>query len=191
MQWHDILGAVLIDYFAGSPYVVDTEVDLSLRKQYLDIKVGPTVIRLLVIRELPDEPANAMLKLFSVVPEQIEFACRHYHPMSSSTTGIVDRLVAFYRKEDKKMEDKNMATTLEELNRKVMKELLEAATVTDRLRGLTPAQRLEGLPAEERVKGLPAEERVKGLPAEDRLKGLSLEEIEAYVQKLKRGNSSK
>ena len=32
MQWHDLLGAVLIDFFDGSPYVVETEVDLSLRK---------------------------------------------------------------------------------------------------------------------------------------------------------------
>lgn len=39
MQWHDILGAVLIDFFEGSPYVVETEVDLSLKKQFLDILV--------------------------------------------------------------------------------------------------------------------------------------------------------
>lgn len=39
MQWHDLLGAVLIDYFAGSAFEVDTEVDLSLKKQFLDIVV--------------------------------------------------------------------------------------------------------------------------------------------------------
>ena len=39
MQWHDVLGAVLIDFFEGSPYVVNTEIDLSLKKQFLDIVV--------------------------------------------------------------------------------------------------------------------------------------------------------
>ena len=39
MQWQDLLGAVLIDFFDGSPFVVNTEVDLSLRKQFLDIVV--------------------------------------------------------------------------------------------------------------------------------------------------------
>jgi hypothetical protein len=37
MQWHELLGAVLIDFFQGSPYEVQTEVDLSQRKQLLDI----------------------------------------------------------------------------------------------------------------------------------------------------------
>ena len=241
MQWHELLGAVLIDFFDGSPYVVETEVDLSLRKQYLDIVVirkkegdfqrllpdgftplanhnlisfkshqdtfdswtvqeligyyvnyrkqaspsttrllsedqfrlfgissrfpeslikhftleerGPGVydmsvgslrIRLLVIRELANEPANAMLMLFSLVPEQIDFACRHYRPWSAHTTGIVDNLISMYRKEDT-----SMATTLEELNQKLLNEALEKASVKDLLKRLTVAQRLEGLPTEE------------------------------------------
>jgi hypothetical protein len=251
MQWHDLLGAVLIDFFDGSPYVVQTEVDLSLKKQYLDIVVirkkegefhrslpdglaplanynlisfkshqdtfdfwsvleligyyvnyrkqaSPTLdpllpeeqfrlfcitsrfpenlarqipleecqsgvydinvgllrIRLLAIRNLTNEPANAMLKLFSIVPEQIEFACRHYHPTSEHTTGIVDNLIRMYRKEDNKM-----ASTLEELNRKLLKEALEKASVEDRLKGLT---------------------------TEQILKRLSPEEIEAYLRSLKK-----
>jgi hypothetical protein len=259
MQWHDLLGAVLIDFFDGSPYVVETEVDLSLKKQYLDIvvirkkegdfqralpdgfsplsnhnlisfkshqdtfdgwsvlefighyvnyrkqtspsldqllaeeqfrlfgitarfpeslakqvrleeiqtgvydiNVGPLRIRLLVIRDLPNEPANAMFKLFSVAPDQIEFACRHYRPSSPRTTGIVDKLISKYR-----MEDARMATTVEELNRKLMKEAMEMASVKDRLKGLT---------------------------TQERLKGLSAEEIEAYLRGLKkkkpRGKSS-
>jgi hypothetical protein len=109
-----------------------------------DINVGPLPIRLLVIRNLPDRPANAMLKLFSIVPAQIEFACRHYHPLSPYTTGIVDDLIRMYRKEDKRM-----ASTIEELNRKIIREALESATVDDRLRGLTVKDRLKGLSAEE------------------------------------------
>jgi hypothetical protein len=128
-----------------------------------DINVGPLRIRLLVIRDLPNEPVNAMFKLFSIVPDQLEFACRQYQKMSSRTTGIVDNLIAKYRKEDPKM-----ATTIEELNRKLMKEAMEMASVKDRLKGLTPEQRIEGLPAEEI------------------LKRLSAQEIEAYLRTLKK-----
>lgn len=264
MQWHDLLGAVLSDFFDGSPFVVQSELDLSLKKQFLDIvvirkgegefhrplpdglaplanhnlitfkshqdtfdfwsvlelvgyyvnyrkqaspsldqllsedqfrlfgitprfpeglakqipleeiqsgvydmNIGPLRIRLLVIRKLADEPVNAMLKLFSLVPEQIDFACQHYHPMSEHSTGIVDELIRMYRKEDR-----NMATFLEELNRKLLKEALEKATVNERLRGLTPEQRLEGIPAEER------------------LKGLSTQEIEAYLRAAKKDHHS-
>jgi hypothetical protein len=109
-----------------------------------DISVGPLRIRLLVIRELPNQPANAMFKLFSVVPDQIEFACRTYRPSSPHTTGIVDNLISKYRKEDVRM-----ATTIEELNRKLMKEAMEMASVDERLKGLTPKERLKGLSAEE------------------------------------------
>ena len=119
-----------------------------------DISIGPLRIRLLVIRNLANEPANAMLKLFSIVPEQIDFACQHYRPLSPHTTGIVDNLISMYRKEDN-----SMATTLEELNRKIRKELLETASVQERLKGLT---------------------------AEERLKGLSPEEIAAYLRGLKK-----
>ncbi len=53
MQWHDLLGAVLDDFFKDSPFVVETEIDLSLRKQMLDI----VIIRKTegkLDRELPD-----------------------------------------------------------------------------------------------------------------------------------------
>lgn len=128
-----------------------------------DIKVGGKAVRLLVIRQLAEQPANAMLKLFSLVPVQIDFACQHYRPFTHDITGIVDQLIVMYGKEDR-----NMATTLEELNRKIRKQMLESASVEERLKGLTPEQRLEGLPAEER------------------LKGLSAEEIEAYLRTLKK-----
>jgi hypothetical protein len=263
MQWHELLGAVLIDYFEGSPYSVQTEVDLSLKKQLLDIlvirkgkgelhrplpdgmaplanhnlisfksyrdtfdnwslleliayyvnyrkqasadrdllpeahfrlfgiaarfphklakqftleetqagvydiNIGSTCIRLLVIRDLADKLPNAMLKLFSAVPKQIEFACEHYHPIHENLTGIVEGMISLYLKEDKQM-----AITLRELTRKALEEM----PLSERLRGLTPEQRMADLPAEERLKGLPAEERLKGLPAE---------EIEKYLRQLK------
>ena len=136
-----------------------------------DINIGPLQIRLLVVRNLADEPANAMLKLFSIVPEQIEFACRYYRPVSQHTTGIVDNLIRVYRKEDM-----SMASTLEELNQKILKEALETASIDDRLKGLSP---------DDRLKGLTAEQILKRFSPDDRLKGLTTEEIEAYLRTLK------
>ncbi len=46
IAWHRILGTALAQEFAGSPFAVDTELDLSFRQQRLDI---------LIIRKLPGE----------------------------------------------------------------------------------------------------------------------------------------
>jgi hypothetical protein len=37
VDWHRLFGLVLTDFFAGSPFVVELEKDLSLKKQLLDV----------------------------------------------------------------------------------------------------------------------------------------------------------
>ena len=49
--------------------------------------------------------------------------------------------------------------------------------------------RLKGLRAEQVLSRFNTEDRLKGLRAEDRLKGLRVEEIEFYLEKLKKGKS--
>ena len=39
MDWHRHFGLLLSDFFTGSPYVVELEKDLSLKKQLLDIVI--------------------------------------------------------------------------------------------------------------------------------------------------------
>jgi hypothetical protein len=39
MNWHRLFGLILSDFFAGSPYMVELEKDLALRKQLLDVVV--------------------------------------------------------------------------------------------------------------------------------------------------------
>jgi len=39
MNWHRLFGLILSDFFAGSPYLVELEKDLALRKQLLDVVV--------------------------------------------------------------------------------------------------------------------------------------------------------
>jgi hypothetical protein len=39
VDWHRLFGLLLMDYFTNSPYVVETEVDLSVQQQFLDVIV--------------------------------------------------------------------------------------------------------------------------------------------------------
>jgi hypothetical protein len=50
-NWHALFGLILTDFFAGSPFVVETEKDLSLKAQFLDVVIvrrlpGPVSLRL-------------------------------------------------------------------------------------------------------------------------------------------------
>ena len=243
MQWHDLLGAVLLDYFAGSPFVVETEFDLSLKKQFLDIVVirkergefarplpdgfgplanhnlvsfkshqdafdawtlqelvgyyvcyrkqvsdekkllpttvfrligisarfpenlakeiplvrrqagvydiewGALTIRLIVIRELPEEDANTILLFFSKAASQVKFAVGHYRATNASASGLIDEMVRYYKKEDKQM-----AITLADLNRIAKQRMLEEMTTEERLKGVPTDERLKGVPKRELAK---------------------------------------
>ena len=39
MNWHRLFGLLLTDFFAGSPFVVELEKDLSIKKQLLDVVI--------------------------------------------------------------------------------------------------------------------------------------------------------
>src|SRR5205807_8738060 len=39
MNWHRHFGLLLTDFFTGSPFIVELEKDLSLRKQLLDVVI--------------------------------------------------------------------------------------------------------------------------------------------------------
>jgi hypothetical protein len=39
VDWHRLFGLFLTDFFAGSPFAVEMEKDLSLKQQYLDVVV--------------------------------------------------------------------------------------------------------------------------------------------------------
>jgi hypothetical protein len=54
------------------------------------------------------------------------------------------------------------------------------------LEELTPAQRLKGLSPEQRLKGLTPEQRLNGLSPEEFLKRLPLDDLEAYLAKVKK-----
>src|SRR5262249_34722983 len=39
MDWHRLFGLMLTDFFTGSPFVVELEKDLSIKKQLLDVVI--------------------------------------------------------------------------------------------------------------------------------------------------------
>jgi hypothetical protein len=277
LNWHRFFGLILIDFFSDSPFVVELEKDLSIKKQLLDIvilrkeegafnkrlpdgfenltrhnlitfkshqetlddwtlkeltghyvnyrkQVSPTmqallpeehfrlyavsarfpqglaqqleltaiqpgvyecrrgtdVVRILVLRQLPQTTHNALLHLFSASADRVRYGAEHYKLQSEDTSGLLQRLFESYSREGL-----NMPYTMADFRRDYVKEHLKDLTLEERfqgvppeerLKGLSPEERLKGLPPEERLKGLPPEERLKGLPPEERLKGLSPEE---------------
>jgi hypothetical protein len=62
-NWHRIFGLALTDLFTGSPYIVELEKDLSLKKQFLDVVIikktfGTTFTELL--------PSNSHFNFFQL-----------------------------------------------------------------------------------------------------------------------------
>ena len=163
----------LLGISARFPEKLAKEIPLVQREPGVyDISWGAMTIRLLVIRELSAEVANAMLMLFSVQPDQIEFAWQRYRKINQHSSGIIDEMIRIYRKEDQVM-----AITLEEIDRRVKQEWLHS---------LTMEQRLAGVSAEEVLKRMPPFELAKALLRIQLQREPTLEEIEASLKTSKR-----
>jgi hypothetical protein len=260
-DWHRLFGLLLIDFFSGSPFVVEVERDLSIQQQLLDVLIlrrgrgrfvgslpdglehlrphnlvtfkshhealtaltmkeligfevayrklvspspaellpdeqfglyavcarfphnlasripwqpvqqgvydctwGTDTIRVIVAGELPREPHNAPLHLFSASPELVSFGCRTYQQRSPNTSALLGQLFEQFRGEGF-----TMSFTMEDFQRQYAK---------DHFARLTREEQQEVL------KTLPPEQRLAGLPPEQRLAGLSAEEIRQYLDRL-------
>ncbi|KPA17185.1 hypothetical protein MHK_002607 [Candidatus Magnetomorum sp. HK-1] len=71
------------------------------------------------------------------------------------------------------------------------KGLLKTLSAKERLEGLKPKERLEGLKPKERLEGLKPKERLEGLKPKERLEGLNIEDIENFLESLKKKKSNK
>ncbi|MBI1915746.1 MAG: hypothetical protein HYS12_13585 [Planctomycetes bacterium] len=259
-DWHRLFGLILTDFFAGSPFVVELEKDLSLKKQLLDVVIlrkeagaldrllpdglddlaahnlitfkshqealddwalkeltghyvnyrkqvspslgqllpeeefrlfavcarfphnlagqvpwqelrpgvhecrrGTDIIRVVVSRQLPQNDPNALLHLFSAVPELVAYGRSHFKQRSADTSTLLSQLFEGYRREGL-----DMPYTMEDFRRDFTKEHLKDLTPEERLEGLSPEEILRGLSLEEVLKGLSSEELVAGLSSEQR-----------------------
>ncbi len=147
-----------------------------------DCRWGTDTVRVILAGELPREPHNAPLHLFSASPDLVSFAGGAYQRHSEQTSRLLQQL--FERLQG---EGLTMTFTMEDFNRQYIKEHFGR---------LTPQERrevLQSLPAEERrevLKALPAEaqqEVLQALSPESRLAGLSEEQIRKYLDQLAAG----
>jgi hypothetical protein len=147
-----------------------------------DCRWGTDTIRVIVAGELPREPHNAPLHLFSAAPDLVEFGSSAYQRRSEQTSRLLSQLF-----EKLQGEGFAMSFTMEDFNRQYIKEHFAR---------LTPEERrevLKSLPAEEQrevLQSLPAEKQeeiLQALPPEKRLAGLSAEQIRQYLDHLTTG----
>jgi hypothetical protein len=286
INWHRLFGLSLKDFFTRSPFDVEVEIDLSVKRQFLDIVIlrrrsgqmnellpdgldniatynlityksthealdswtidellGHTVnyvklvspresllpidefrlygistrfpkklagevelkqvragvyeavwgahrIRILVLREMPKAPQNALWEMFSGEPQKVASGLRAYEPRTPDIRGVMNALHERYGVEGAEMpytwEDFRRDYTKEHLHELTLEERLEGLSSDERLEGLEPSERLEGLSPEERLQGLSPEELARRLKPSERLEGLSLEDIESYLLRKKR-----
>jgi hypothetical protein len=144
-----------------------------------DCRWGTDTIRVIVAGELPAEPHNAPLHLFSARPELVAFGGGAYRRRSEQTSRLLGQQFERLRGEGFAV-----AFTMEDFNRQYIKEHFARLTPEEQreaLQALPPEQQQQVLPA------LPPERRLAGLPPEQRLAGLSPEQIRRYLEKMSAG----
>ena len=141
-----------------------------------DCRWGTDIIRVLVLRQLPQCEHNALLYLFSASREQVLYGAEHCKLRSDETSTLLDRLFQQYQREGL-----NMPYTMEEFRRDYLREHVRELTLKERVAGASPEE-IRAL--------LPPKERVAGLSAAELLAVLSPEEREALRKQLQRNDSS-
>jgi hypothetical protein len=149
---------------------------LRVQAGVYDCRWGTDTIRVVVAGELPQEPHNAPLHLFSASPELAGFGRGAYRRRSEQTSRLLEQLF------DKLQgEGFTVTYTMEDFNRQYIKEHFAQLTPEEQeevLRALPPERRLAGLPPEKQ------EEVLQALPLERRLAGLSAAQIRQYLDRL-------
>ncbi len=165
---------------ARFPHNLSTQVPWhEVQAGVYDCQWAVDVVRVIVAGQLPRQPHNALLHLFSASPELVEYARSAYQPHSERTSGVLGQLCERLRGEGFAV-----SYTMDDFMRDFFVEHFphlkpqEKREVMDRL---SPEQRRELL------QSLPPAERLAGLPPEERLAGLSAEQIREYLERLTSG----
>jgi hypothetical protein len=144
-----------------------------------EIEFLKLVIRIIVPREVAKTPRNALWHLLSGDPELVRFGMQHYQARDAELYNILNDLREAYA-----LEGFEMPYTKEDYKREVAKELFQKISPTER------RELLGQLPVEERLSGLSPDEVLRGLSPDERLRGLSPEQIEAYLNHVRKGDAS-
>jgi hypothetical protein len=162
------LYAVCVRY----PHNLAQEVPLQeVRPGIYDCRWGTATIRVIVVRQLPQEPRNAPLHLFASDTEQIRYGRSHYCRRSERTSTVLSQLFEQYQGEGVAM-----PYTMEDFLNDY---------VASHLKTIPPEQRFKAL------QGLPREELFDALrshPPQELRESLTPEQIaqlESWLQQLR------
>jgi hypothetical protein len=147
---------------------------------------------LLVLNELRDAPHNAFVKAFASRGQAKQAALKTLQAVGLQTfpqtiQWLMNLLWRQWTMSTDEMELEISPDELIQLGRQWQQMILAQMSVEERLAGLEPKERLAGLEPKERLAGLEPEERLAGLEPEEVLTHFPVEEIEAYLRKLKGG----
>jgi hypothetical protein len=151
-----------------------------------DCHWGTDVVRVVVAGQLPRQPHNAPLHLFSASPELVGFGQSAYQQRSERTSRLLLQLFETFQGEGLVM-----PYTWQDFERDYIKRHFPKLTPQER------QEALHALPPEERKEMLRAllleeqQEVLQSLPPEQRLAGLSAEQIREYLDRLTAGRPSK
>jgi hypothetical protein len=132
-----------------------------------DVVWGTDIIRVLVLREMPEADQNLVWNPFSSDPERITAAFQRLQPRLPNWSSILNDLLEHYG-----LEGMAMPYTMEDFEREVEEKVLRRLTPEKLLAHLSPEQLLSRVPREEIEKYL--------------LESLSPEELERLRQLLQR-----
>jgi hypothetical protein len=128
--------------------------------------------RIIVTSQVPRRPHNTLWQLFSGVATHFRYAQQHHHWQDANTSSLINQLYQHYQ-----LEEVFMPYTMADFRRDSKRFLINQ--VKDNLDTV-----LEEL-SPEIVKRLTPEQRLNGLSPEEFLKRLPIDELEAYLAKVK------
>jgi hypothetical protein len=135
------------------PHNLHQEVPLTrLRPGVHELPLVNKRIRIIVIQELPPEPQNALLLLFSSKVEHVQYAREHYQPRSTEMSTL------FYNLFKTSSEDPEMNKALKEYYQETIKQMLKDMPPEERLKGLSPKQIVEAMSPKQLVEAMSPEE---------------------------------
>ena len=120
-----------------------------------DCQWGTDTVRVIVAGQLPKEPRNAPLHLFSAKPELVDFGGGAYRQRSKETSSLIQQLFHRFRKEDFAM-----SYTMADFKRDFVKERFEEMSREERREFLqsVPIPDMQSLPLERKLAGVSEEE---------------------------------
>jgi hypothetical protein len=146
-----------------------------------DCSWGTDAIRVLVAGELPPEPHNALLHLFSAAPELVEFGRGAYRRHSETTSLLLGQLF-------KKIREEGLAMyTMEDFVHDYVKEHFPRLTLQEQREAL---ERLSPQHLREVLSPKHLRQVLHSLPPEVRLAGLSEAQVRQLLDQMAAGRAS-